>query len=98
MEIKIIDCSRNAENGVVLDVLWQMRVTKNNNVAAHNDRIALGYKDPNSNDFVKYENLTEEKIVEWVKALYGNNVLSAIEQKLNEQLDEQNKVVRGLPF
>jgi len=99
MEIKIIDCVRNAENGVILDVLWQMRVTKNDKVAAHNDRITLTDKDPSENGFIKYENLTEEKIVEWVKQAYGQSVMNAIEEKLTDEIEAKNKLlVNGLPF
>ena len=42
-----------------------------------------------SGDFIEYEKLTEEKVVEWVKDILGKEKLEAAEESLNLDINEQ---------
>lgn len=99
MEIKILNCFRIADDGVILKVLWQARLSKNDQTAVYQDQLDLDYKNSNDPTFVEYDNLSEEQIADWVLNSYGPNVMKAIEQKLTNELEVKNKpLVSGLPF
>jgi hypothetical protein len=99
MEIKILNCSRTPEDNVVLKVLWQATVSKNDKTAHYQDQLSLEHKSFEDPTFVEYANLSEEQIVDWVKKAYGQNVMNAIEQKLINEIEAKNKpLVNGLPF
>ena len=42
-----------------------------------------------SEGFIEYENLTEIKVVEWIKDLLGKDALERMEESLNLNINEQ---------
>ena len=61
---------------------------------------AVGLDEPNSDDYIAYEDLTEENVKDWVKYALGEEKMAAIETSLLNQIEEKispNKLV-GLPW
>jgi len=56
--------------------------------------------DPTAPDFVPFESLTEDDVLQWVYAELGAEQLAAIEDGLSANIEEQKapKVVAGTPW
>ena len=65
--------------------------------ASMNSSIRL--PDP-SGDFIEYDNLTEEMVVEWVKDLFGKENHEKMETDLTSNINEQiaPKKLKGTPW
>ena len=63
---------------------------------------SLGFTpDPTADDFIAFENLTEETVISWVKeSLGGAEKVAEIEAALQAKIDEDKSptVVAGLPW
>ena len=55
---------------------------------------------PNSNDYIAYEDLTEEKVQDWVKYALGEEKMANIETSLLNQIEEKISPTEaiGLPW
>ena len=56
--------------------------------------------EPNSDDYIEYKNLSEEKVKDWVKYALGEEKMAAIETSLLNQIEEKISPTEaiGLPW
>ena len=67
MNIKILDLERNLSDGTVTEVHWQATLKDGEYSVGAYGAIPLT-RDDNWAAFIPFEDLTEAKIIEWVKA------------------------------
>jgi hypothetical protein len=60
----------------------------------------VGLDAPNSDDYIAYEDLTEENVKDWVKYALGEEKMAAIETSLLNQVEEKISPTEaiGLPW
>lgn len=68
---KITRLERLTSSGLVLVVYWEASLSQEEITVRVRDRSELPYKEPSSDDFIPFDELTEEVVVEWVKAELG---------------------------
>lgn len=76
---------KNTENKEVTFASWRCTATDGVNTAFEHCDFVFDAPDPNSDDYVQLENLTEEKVWEWLEP---NLNKAEIEQNLTNQLEE----------
>ncbi len=100
---QIFDTKYQADNKLIIKVVYGCTAQLENFI----DRTIgeLDFTgDPESPDFVPYENLTEEIILGWVKTTLGTEQVTAIETSLQNSVDTQKvakdaeTVKSGLPW
>jgi hypothetical protein len=90
---KVAQLKRTPTTGLVIDVTYIM----NFNLEGESDRKVGSVTlegDPTDPNFIPFENLTEEVVLDWVKAAIGEVEVTAIEaqyeQILQEKIDKKN--------
>lgn len=93
MEFKIANLERNANDGLVTVVHWIATKTDGEAVGSSYASMAV---EPSDN-FVSFEQLTEEVVVNWVKEKLD---LESVEAALDAQIAEQKAptVLSGVPW
>lgn len=85
--------SYSSLTNVVRTVYWQCEGHDDDNkYGTHWGLEQLDVDNINSSTFTDYNDLTEEKVIEWVKAsldLYRENFVETIEQEILEQMDSE---------
>lgn len=92
----ILNLERHASHGGVFLVLCEIVAQKENNVFSTN--IEINFEpNPNNENFIAYENLTEEIVLSWVKNKLNTE---AIETQLikNLELQSQLETLNGIPW
>lgn len=85
---KILELKRKPDNGLVFEVTYVMNFKLENKEDRQIGVIRLE-GDPNSPDFVPYENLTEEIVLNWVQSKIGEVKISEIESSFQTRLQEK---------
>lgn len=85
---KILELKRKPDNGLVFEVTYVMNFKLENKEDRQIGVISLE-GDPNSPDFVPYENLTEEIVLNWVQSEIGEVKISEIESSFQTRLQEK---------
>jgi hypothetical protein len=96
IKYSILNLERHASYGGVFLVLCKIVAQKENNVFSTNLEINFE-PNPNDENFIAYENLTEEIVLSWVKNKLNTE---AIETQLvkNLELQSQLKTFNGIPW
>jgi hypothetical protein len=94
---------RQADNGFVFNVHWRYSITETENgqtYYADTYSVASYSQDPESENYIPYEDLTEEIVVGWVKDSLGEERLLEIETSLTQQIENQKNppVLQGIPW
>ena len=105
MEItwQIFDTKYQTANGLITKVVYGCTAQLENDIDRKVGEINLT-GDPSSPDFIAYENLTEEVLLQWVKASLGDTEVSTIETQVQDNViarktARENVVERnGLPW
>lgn len=101
MEINwsITAMERNVADGGVLNVDWVCHGQDGEYRASIIGGTVFAY-DPESSNFVQYEELTEAQVVGWVKDQMGEEVKTANEQEVLRQIEnaKKPKLARGTPW
>ena len=101
MEIKfnIEELERNTSDGGVVTARWRMMAVDDKYNASAHGRVEF-QPDPLNENFIPFENLTEEIVVQWIKNKLGAEHINDIEKNLTKQIEDQKapKVVSGLPW
>jgi hypothetical protein len=50
---------------------------------------SVGFGDPNPNDYIPFDQLTEEEVLQWVFDALGADQVVNIQEALNQQIQEQ---------
>jgi hypothetical protein len=99
----IVNMKRTPVDGVVIDVTFIINFSLESIADRHVGSIKL-VGDPSSPDFVTFNELTEELVIEWVKDELGADKLAEIftnmETRLQEKLDKKNnpEFIIGTPW
>jgi len=100
---KIANMKRTPVDGVVIDVTFIINFSLEGIADRHVGSLKL-VGDPSSPDFVTFNELTEELVIEWVKDELGADKLTEIfitmENRLQEKLDKKNnpEFIAGTPW
>ena len=101
MEIKysIRQLQRNTSDGGVIDAHWQVVAIEDKYNASTYGCVSFE-PDSSKEDFIPYEDLTEEVVVQWVKDKLGEEYITNLEAGLAAQIEDQKapKVASGLPW
>lgn len=99
----IYNVQKQLSDGLVIYVTYGCVATNNERYARQLGNIELT-GDPESPDFIPYENLTEQDVIDWVKSGLGQDEVSRIENELLAEVDEQKAIeagketINGLPW
>jgi hypothetical protein len=100
---KIVNLKRDPNNGLVFEVTYIMNFKLQEESDRKVGMITLE-GDPADKDFVPFEQLTEEIIIDWVKTVLGeeeiNKIKSEHETRIQERIDRKNnpEFLQGLPW
>jgi hypothetical protein len=100
---KIANMKRTPVDGVVIDVTFIINFSLESITDRHVGSIKL-VGDPSSPDFVAFNELTEELVIEWVKDELGadklTEILITMENRLQAKLDKKNnpEFIVGTPW
>lgn len=85
---KIANLKRKPEDGLVIEVTWVMNFDLNGEKDRKVGMIKLE-GDSNDPNFVAYENLTEEIVLDWVKSELGEEKIENIENEFKTILENR---------
>jgi hypothetical protein len=100
---KILNSKRNPESGLVIEVTWAMKFKLDGESDRKIGKIKLE-GDENDPNFIPFENLTKEIILNWVKSNLGQEKIEEIENQhksvLETRLKEKSnpEFLLGLPW
>lgn len=84
----IIQLKRNPNNGLVFEVIYIM----NFELDGETDRkvSVLGLEgNVNSPNFIPFENLTQQNVLDWIQTTLGEATITQIEAEVKERLEER---------
>lgn len=95
MNFAIEGLDRNTDNGV-LTVYWRAYKTQGDHVSEFMDALYMN-PDPSSEDYIEYEDLTEEIVIGWVRETLNETQLNA---RLTDELAEKVSptILTGTPW
>lgn len=99
LTFKIANLERTLPSGVVFNIHYTVdAVDGEHTVGAYGSIPVAG--DPNANDFIAFDDLTEETVIQWVIDQLGQEKLTEIESTLAQQIELQKnpKSAQGLPW
>lgn len=99
MDWKIIQLDRETATGLVTTAHWTLEHTDDEYSASAYGSVNLPTKDSQDESFIAYESLTESQVIDWVKAVLGDEV-AQIEGRMISNIQEQKAPVRasGVPW
>tara|TARA_R110000787_G_scaffold236890_1_gene343379 strand:+ start:141 stop:458 length:318 start_codon:yes stop_codon:yes gene_type:complete len=86
---KVTSVKRNPSNGAVLRVFWILIEREIVGDVSHEGRSIFHTDftpDPTADNFIAYENLTEEIVLGWLKTFVGADEIALLEQELTYQV------------
>lgn len=89
---KIVDMERLLPSGVVITATWEATLNKNGETASLRG-IAGFDRNDNSPEFISFEDLTEETVLQWVMNIIDTNI---VELTLNDRLSSSK--TSGMPW
>ena len=95
MNIKILELERDLSDDTVITISWSATI-QDGEYTASTSGDTLVKREPDSATFIPYKDLTEEKIIEWLKVGW-----SSPEDELKKEIEKLKaapKYVRGLPW
>jgi len=96
----IVDLERRADSGMVIAAHWKLTAGEWPRTVHLQGAVMLPPKDPMNKSFIPFENLTEDVILNWVKAQLGKEQVLELETSVQRQLENLNNpdIVKGLPW
>jgi hypothetical protein len=102
-EWHIAQLQRKLSDGAVYTAHWTVNATRT--VDDGDDLTAgsygsVGFGEPDPDNFIEYDELTKEEVVQWVRDALGEEQVEAIEDGLSAQLDktENPTDASGIPW
>ena len=95
---------RQSDNGFVVNVHWRYSMTDLDEVGkyyyADTYSVASYTQDPETEEYIPYEELTKEIVVGWVIESLGEERMAEIEKSLEDQIQSQKNppILTGLPW
>lgn len=99
MIFKITNLERTIPSGVVFNIHYNVDAIDGEFIAGAYGSVAVA-GDPNTSDFIPFNELTEEKVVDWVINQLGQEKLVEIESALAKQIElkKNPKSAHGIPW
>jgi hypothetical protein len=96
----IVELEHQTADGLVIIAHWEASKEAGGKLAHIYGSVTLPAKDPSDPTFIPFDELTEEVVLNWVKAVLGEEQLAALEAVLDSQLQTllNPPVVTGLPW
>jgi len=95
MNIKILQLERDLSDDTVITISWSATIQDGEyTVSTSGDTMVK--REPDSVPFIAYEDLTEEKVIEWVEAMW-----TSPEDELKKEITKLKaapKYAKGLPW
>ena len=90
---------RSLPDGTVTTIHWTVSLTEDDGLSA-NSYGTLGLPPADPDAFTPYDSLSQELVLEWLHVVMGQELVSAYEASLAQQIDEQRNPKRatGLPW
>ena len=99
---KILDMKHNPNDGGVLEVKWELRATADTGeTAVEGGEYKIESYDASSPDFVPYEDLTEDTVLNWVWEDLGDKKVEIETNrtaKVDAQIAKNSSEATGLPW
>ena len=97
---KIIDLERTLPSGVVYAIHYIVELKEDKELLIDAFGMENVSGDPNRNDFIPFEELNEEKIIEWLMDKLGEEKILEIQTKMEQELEFRRnpKSSKGLPW
>jgi hypothetical protein len=96
----IVQLEHKVQDGLVILAHWQLVETQDGQTARVYGSIALPAKEPTDPTFIPFDELTEEVVIDWVKAHMGEEQVAELEASVAAQLDAllNPTTTTGLPW
>jgi hypothetical protein len=94
---KVLNLKRVASNGLVTEAVYVMNFELKEQKERHIGVLKLT-GDETSDDFIPFEELTEEKVLEWVKAELGNEKIKKIQDSFEAILQAKIDKIENPEF
>jgi hypothetical protein len=101
MKWTVENMKRKVDGDVVTTVAYRVVAKQGGLIADHRGKVDLPHKNPTTKTFIKFEELTEVQVLDWVKS---NVDVAAIEVQVQEILNRKiatvaaKETVTGLPW
>ena len=94
---------RLTENGFVFNVHWRYAITEEeNNKTYYADTYSVQHyeQDVESEDYIPYEELKEEDVINWLIETFGEEKIEQMEKSLYDNISNQKNPITlsGLPW
>jgi hypothetical protein len=96
----IVQLEHKVQDGLVITAHWQLVETQDGQTARVYGSIGLPAKEPTDPTFIPFDELTEEVVIDWVKAQMGEERVAELEANIAAQLDAllNPTTTTGLPW
>ena len=95
----IANLERNTEDGFVLTAHWRVSLTEFDCTASAYGTQSFNH-DPDQTNFIPYDQLTEQQVLQWVWDAMGVDQVVEIQERLAKDIQEQiaPKTQSGVPW
>jgi len=99
MDIKVISVEKTIDSGLVCSAHWNASESVDGVLVSFNTITHLPPKDPADPDFIPFENLSLDVVVDWIKAELGAEGLTKVENRLKgmAELKKEAQTEDALP-
>lgn len=84
---KLYTTNENGMSNIVTRAAWQVKATEGDQYAVINGDTGLAA--PTLSSFIEYNNLTEEQVLSWVKAVLGPEKVQFMENQVIADLEKR---------
>ena len=97
VKITIVDLIRTASDNVVVNVICKITILKDGMFESATQETKLPYKSPADSDFIAFEKLSKDIVIEWLKK---QKTFELSVKSLLEQIERRKelKYINGLPW
>jgi len=96
---KIKNLERTLPSGVVFKVHYIASITDNELIAETYDSLIVS-GNPNDSNFIPFDELTEDNVIQWIKDILGTEKIIEIKKNLLQQIESEKtpKISSGIPW
>jgi monomeric isocitrate dehydrogenase len=87
-KFRILELKRKPDTGFVIGLTYAIRTEHEDQIERKIGNLKLE-EDSESSDFIPFEQLTEETVIDWVKSKVGEEEISKIETELKERIEKK---------
>jgi hypothetical protein len=102
---KVLELERKSEDGLVTVVHWEATLSEQvsigeENTKKYSSRVYGSISLSKGEEFIPFEELTQETVINWVKNCLGQEEVNRLEDILQEQINNQKNppILKGVPW